>query len=212
MKNESRCMACQAKILWVVTERKPDGKGGKRMPVNLAPPAEGNGNLMIVMDGASATAYVIAPEKLATLSERDRAGLRISHFATCPEAQRFKGKKGTTAASNVAPVKLVGGETGFDWPDELETSGERPLVQAFTRAELESNHHYQERVSLLMEKHALDYRNLVTHQGGEFVHAEKGICYVANQSPREDFEKLRSWLVEQGLETSVQGFVAEVRG
>lgn len=188
---ESECKACGAKILWVVTEKKLNGKGGNRMPVDFAPSPEGN--LMIVADGASATAYVVPREKLATLSQLDRAGLRVSHFATCPKRQQFKG------------AKIVESEKPFDWPEELEASNSdetKPLVPAFTRAQMAESRRYQALIEYLVKKHSLSY--LANSGGGEFIHPTVGRCQVFVQSPREDYQKLQCWLVANGLESGVQ--------
>lgn len=73
---------CEARIVWAVTDR------GKRMPVDADPsPADGNIKLSVRYTG---------PEPLATvLSAAARFGLtlRTSHFATCPDADRFRRRR-----------------------------------------------------------------------------------------------------------------------
>jgi hypothetical protein len=84
---EQHCQACGTAILWVYTER------GARMPVDAAPTADGN--IQVVADKC----YVIPKTRLEALSDDDKAGLRKSHFATCPEAERFKSKRAVSKAA-----------------------------------------------------------------------------------------------------------------
>ncbi len=64
----SRCEACNAKIKWVKTTN------GKRMPLDVDPVAT---NVMIEFMGT----YSLVKEAF------------VSHFATCSEPERFRGKK-----------------------------------------------------------------------------------------------------------------------
>lgn len=63
--NESRCRACDAKILWARTA------AGKLVPLDACPVAEGN--MRREMPDGSELRY-------------------LSHFATCPNADRFRRK------------------------------------------------------------------------------------------------------------------------
>lgn len=67
------CRACRAPVEWAATER------GKRIMLDL-PSADPKANI-IVTDGV---AHVVKPGE----------GTRISHWATCPDAARFRKPKG----------------------------------------------------------------------------------------------------------------------
>ena len=68
-----KCRSCGAPIIWTVTSK------GKRMPVD-AKPVEG-GNVRLDQDLLGNTVASIVP---------DGTGDRVSHFATCPEAARWR--------------------------------------------------------------------------------------------------------------------------
>jgi hypothetical protein len=74
------CRSCHRPIIWAV-----NGKTGKSMPVD-ADPAD-NGNIeLLPRAGAAPEAVVHAqPPMLAT-------GLYLSHFATCPDRDRWRKK------------------------------------------------------------------------------------------------------------------------
>ncbi len=71
----ARCRSCRAPIEWVATE------SGKHMPVEER---EG-GNLVLDRDllGENPVARVVA----------DGEGTHVSHFATCPDGDRWRGRK-----------------------------------------------------------------------------------------------------------------------
>lgn len=75
---ESVCSSCGAPIIWTTT------RGGKSMPVDLAPVADGN----IELSGLSASkpcAIVYASTPLVA-----GGPLHKSHFATCPHADQHR--------------------------------------------------------------------------------------------------------------------------
>lgn len=77
-----RCNSCDAAIRWVLTPK------GKRMPLDPEPSPAGN---VLVEDGVGLTLggdLLIA----ALHEERD---LYTSHFATCPNAARHRGRPRT---------------------------------------------------------------------------------------------------------------------
>lgn len=69
----ARCRSCEAEIIWASTVT------GKAMPIDAAPSESGN---LVYGNGAVSTA-----------SDEDRRLHRpryTSHFATCPDAPRFR--------------------------------------------------------------------------------------------------------------------------
>jgi len=75
MTDRARCRSCGAPILWVVTVA-----SGKRMPLDAEPGPAGN---LVLLTGGRARAA--EPD--------DRPPLHTSHFATCPQAAEWRGKK-----------------------------------------------------------------------------------------------------------------------
>ncbi len=73
-----KCGSCQAEIIWAVTTR------GKDMPVN-ADPAPGGNVALDYRPGQDPLARV-----LTTTQQFGRNNLRLSHFATCPQAPRWR--------------------------------------------------------------------------------------------------------------------------
>jgi len=73
--HETTCSSCGAPIVWGITE------AGKRMPLDKTPHEKGN---VVMVDGAC---LVLSGEALA-LARKDE--LLISHFATCPNAQKHR--------------------------------------------------------------------------------------------------------------------------
>lgn len=74
----SRCRSCGRPIIWAATEK------GKAMPVNpeaAEPPF--TGNIFLSHLNGKLTAKVVPPQ----------AGLRTSHFATCPAAPKWRKRK-----------------------------------------------------------------------------------------------------------------------
>lgn len=82
-----RCSTCQAEIIWANHERTL-----KPMPVNagLAPPGEGS--LLVFVTGAGAVTYSVI-----SVAKRFGRRLRISHYATCPNAPQHR-SRGKVAA------------------------------------------------------------------------------------------------------------------
>lgn len=78
------CRSCKAKIVWAVTEQ------GKSMPVD-AEPVEG-GNVYFVGSPGSLVVRVLSDPQPTLDEQTDSAdGLRyLSHFATCPQADRWR--------------------------------------------------------------------------------------------------------------------------
>lgn len=84
----SRCRSCQALIVWVETEAKPD-KPGRKMPLDADPdePARAlafaEGNIIFTGahtgDGTPIVRYIPAG-----------AGRYRSHFASCPKAREHR--------------------------------------------------------------------------------------------------------------------------
>lgn len=74
----SRCTTCNAEIRWVSTQ------SGQRLPLDLQPAKDGN--ILIV----AGFARVIPLEERANI----KAPLYKSHFATCPDAESHKFRKG----------------------------------------------------------------------------------------------------------------------
>lgn len=78
------CRGCGAEIIFKPTAN------GRGMPLDAETNAKGNVALATV-PGAGPIAVVLSGE---TLDKARKAGttLWVSHFAVCPEAERFKGK------------------------------------------------------------------------------------------------------------------------
>lgn len=69
------CRSCGAPVIWAKTEK------GKSMPVDanaVDPPDTGN-ILLTLEDGVLTAKYVLSA-----------SGLRLSHFATCPQAPSWR--------------------------------------------------------------------------------------------------------------------------
>jgi len=85
----SRCRACDAQIVWAVTE------GGRRMPVDAELRPDGNIVLVHREVGRPPTVRVVGkPERDELAAQAARRGeelrLFVSHFASCPEAEQFR--------------------------------------------------------------------------------------------------------------------------
>jgi hypothetical protein len=74
------CRSCYRPIIWAVTVR------GKSMPVDAEPPTQG-GNVDLVGHGTDARPLA---KVLNTTQQFGRTGLRLSHFASCPNADRHR--------------------------------------------------------------------------------------------------------------------------
>jgi hypothetical protein len=71
------CEACQAPIVWAISE-----KSGKPAPIDRDPVLIDGNVLLIDNPGKHPTARYVAKG----------AGTHVSHFATCKEAARFRRK------------------------------------------------------------------------------------------------------------------------
>lgn len=72
----AQCRSCGKEIVWTETEK------GKRMPVDVEP--SHLGTFSLVPDGEVIRAFWAKP---GTDSD-----LRVSHFVTCPDADKFRRK------------------------------------------------------------------------------------------------------------------------
>lgn len=79
----SRCRSCGAEIEWVQV-------GAKRMPLDVDPDPE-NGNI-VVWKRDQVTVFPSNVDARAAASSTV-ANLRISHFATCPQAGQWRSRK-----------------------------------------------------------------------------------------------------------------------
>lgn len=86
------CASCKAPITWTLTEN------GKRMPIDAEPVAEGNIEIVgetrrHLADGGTETTPVIRVLKKGegdTLPGLSAPSRYVSHFATCPDAGKFR--------------------------------------------------------------------------------------------------------------------------
>lgn len=73
------CRSCRAPIEWAITEK------GKRIPLDVAAAPSSDGNIVVSeTPGPQANLAIVVP-----VGEGDR----ISHFATCPQANSHRGKR-----------------------------------------------------------------------------------------------------------------------
>ena len=89
MSAPTTCRSCDAPIVWALTFT------GKRMPVDAEPPDAGDGNVVLTEPNRAAgelhpRATVLGPLELEALEPAQRAHLRTSHFATCPDADTWR--------------------------------------------------------------------------------------------------------------------------
>lgn len=75
----ARCRSCQAEIVWAETER------GKRMPVDAAPNPRNGSIVLRERAGEAPLAIAGVPDEAFPGEPR-----YTSHFATCPEAARWR--------------------------------------------------------------------------------------------------------------------------
>lgn len=78
------CKSCGARVVWGITS------AGKRMPVDVDPAANGNVSLRWIAAGRHYAIDVLGGEVLAKAREEDETPLHLSHFATCPKAERHR--------------------------------------------------------------------------------------------------------------------------
>ena len=84
------CSSCYRPIIWAITTT------AKAMPVDAEPPTQG-GNVDLEHRGATVKPLA---RVLGVAAQFGRANLRTSHFATCPDAKKWrsKGRARRTAA------------------------------------------------------------------------------------------------------------------
>lgn len=91
MAKRPTCQSCGARILWAVTP------SGKFMPLNPEPDrAKGNVQLVDNPGGRAPIARVVASGGLFDEQKQDAWGageLYVSHFTTCPDADRFRSRR-----------------------------------------------------------------------------------------------------------------------
>lgn len=75
-----RSKRCASEIVWAITER------GRKMPVDVAPSPEGTVELFVDRGGDLQC-------RVRRQSVLPGTELRTSHFATCAEADRYRGPK-----------------------------------------------------------------------------------------------------------------------
>lgn len=81
----SACSSCGKEIIWAITDN------GKRMPIDPDPDAHGNVRLSFGRRGEAPSAKVLGKKDLAEREEG--AHLYRSHWATCDDADRFRGRR-----------------------------------------------------------------------------------------------------------------------
>lgn len=73
------CQSCHAKVIWAVTTR------ARTMPVDAEPVADGNVQLEHRGEGVTPLAHVLS------IAQRfGKKELRRSHFASCPDAAKWR--------------------------------------------------------------------------------------------------------------------------
>ena len=78
------CRSCHAEVIWVKV-----APNNKRMPIDPNPDPAGN----VLVDMHRRTAIVVSTEELKLLEEVGKhAPLYRSHFASCPQADRWRRK------------------------------------------------------------------------------------------------------------------------
>lgn len=81
----ARCRACGLEIVWAITDR------GKRMPVDRTPALPGVGNLVLFFDVDLFGHPIDDVQRVTAATPETKGGTTwVSHFATCPEAARFR--------------------------------------------------------------------------------------------------------------------------
>lgn len=82
----TRCQSCDARIVFVLARRKHNGEDRfGNHPVDLdADPA---GTFHVIQKGRNLLAYLVP-----AADRKRRADLYVSHYATCPDADRWRGK------------------------------------------------------------------------------------------------------------------------
>jgi hypothetical protein len=81
------CRSCAAPITWAVTP------GGKAIPLDAEPTAEGNVRVVIEQPHGTVRAYVLGPLDVLLLDPPEQAALRMPHHATCPDADAWRARQ-----------------------------------------------------------------------------------------------------------------------
>jgi hypothetical protein len=81
----STCDSCEAEIIWVVTESKPNGEGGKAMPLDVEPSSEGR-FIKLRVEGDKKIVRALRNSEL----DSNTARTYTSHFSTCPHADQHR--------------------------------------------------------------------------------------------------------------------------
>jgi hypothetical protein len=88
MNNRFVCRSCGQAVQWAETEK------GRRMPVDLAPSPAGNIALYPREDNVPIAVVITQTEIDAWMaSGATKRKLYTSHFATCPQASRWRKKR-----------------------------------------------------------------------------------------------------------------------
>jgi hypothetical protein len=82
MSNRGNCLSCNADVFWVKTQR------GNTMPVDVTPTENGNVYLRKDLTGQIIEAEVWKKDKCKNFT----GPLYTSHFATCPQAGKWRKK------------------------------------------------------------------------------------------------------------------------
>ena len=77
------CSACPQRIIWAISP------AGARSPIDYAPSDDGNVLLLSPSDLGQVLAVTLSKGGLDLARERG-VQLRLNHFASCPERERFK--------------------------------------------------------------------------------------------------------------------------
>lgn len=84
--NEQHCRSCNAKILWAVTEK------GKRMPVDAVASEKGNIFLQHRPNLEPLAVYMTDQQRDSAKGTLMEHRMYTSHFATCPQAKKWRKK------------------------------------------------------------------------------------------------------------------------
>lgn len=79
--NRGTCRSCKAPLIWATTE------GGKLMPLDAEPSERGN----VLLQGTQAR---VLDRELAVAYRAQGTPLYLSHFAECPDREKFRKPKG----------------------------------------------------------------------------------------------------------------------
>jgi hypothetical protein len=83
----SVCSSCRKTIVWAVTT-----KTGRAIPLDPTPGPEGNVTIVGRSPRDCPLVLVLSPEELALAREHGVPRLYVSHFATCPDAAKWRRK------------------------------------------------------------------------------------------------------------------------